>query len=113
MDVQPLSVMTSEVVVRGVKIPQKPRPPESDECCMSGCAVCVYDLYLSALDDYKQSLLDARSQLESRSVPFSEWPDNVRQAKPQQEEQSLDGLDLDPSMKAFLMLEKKIGQKKS
>ncbi|KAG8716712.1 hypothetical protein FRC08_008954 [Ceratobasidium sp. 394] len=79
---------------------------------MSGCAVCVYDLYLSALGDYKQSLLAVRNQLESRSVPLSEWPDNVRLAKPQEEE-PLDNLDLDPSMKAFLILEKKIGQKRS
>ncbi|KAG9083725.1 hypothetical protein FS749_005780 [Ceratobasidium sp. UAMH 11750] len=79
---------------------------------MSGCAVCVYDLYLSALDDYKQSLLVVRNQLESRSVPLSQWPDGVRLAQPQEEE-PLDNLDLDPSMKAFLILEKKIGQKKS
>ncbi|KAG9125737.1 hypothetical protein FRC07_006422 [Ceratobasidium sp. 392] len=114
-DVQPVSVpkMLSEVVVRGVKIPQKPKPPESDECCMSGCAVCVYDLYLSSLEDYKQSLLSARSQLQSRFVPLSEWPDEVREAQPQDDEQPLDSLNLDPSMKAFLILEKKLGQKKS
>ncbi|KAG8778131.1 hypothetical protein FRC12_025149 [Ceratobasidium sp. 428] len=118
-DVQPVSVpaIAREVVVRGVKIPLKPRPPESDgdkECCMSGCAVCVYDLYLSSLDDYKQALLDARAQFQSRAVPLSEWPDDVREAKPQaDDEQPLDSLDLDPSMKAFLILEKKLGQKKS
>ena len=32
-------------VVRGVEIPLRPPPPASDECCMSGCARCVYDLY--------------------------------------------------------------------
>ncbi|KAG9119369.1 hypothetical protein FRC07_005625 [Ceratobasidium sp. 392] len=113
-DVQPVSVpkMLSEVVVRGVRIPQKPKPPESDECCMSGCAVCVYDLYLSSLEDHKLSLLSARTQLESRSVPLSEWPDEVREAQPQGDGQPLDSLDLDPSMKAFLILEKKLGQKR-
>ncbi|KAG9125734.1 hypothetical protein FRC07_006419 [Ceratobasidium sp. 392] len=112
-DVEPVSVlkMPSEVVVRGVKIPPRPKPPESDECCMSGCVVCVYDLYLSALEDYKQSLTSARSLLESRFVPLSEWPDEVREAQPQGDEQPLDSLDLDPSMKAFLILEKKLGQK--
>ncbi|KAG8699904.1 hypothetical protein FRC09_006292 [Ceratobasidium sp. 395] len=107
-DVQPVSVpaIAREVVVRGVKIPLKPTPPESD--------VCVYDLYLSSLDDYKRALLDARTQLQSRAVPLSEWPGDVREAKPQDDdEQPLDSLDLDPSMKAFLILEKKLGQKKS
>ena len=32
-------------IVRGVEIPARPPAPESDECCMSGCARCVYDLY--------------------------------------------------------------------
>ncbi|KAG8759363.1 hypothetical protein FRC12_009771 [Ceratobasidium sp. 428] len=107
-DVQPVSApgIPREVVVRGVKVPLKPRPPESD--------VCVYDLYLSSLDDYKRALLDARTQLQSRSVPISEWPDDVRGAKPQDDdEQPLDSLNLDPSMKAFFILEKKLGQKKS
>ncbi|KAG8692895.1 hypothetical protein FRC09_010882 [Ceratobasidium sp. 395] len=106
-DVQPVSApgIPREVVVRGVTIPLKPRPPESD--------VCVYDLYLASLGDYKQALLAARAQLQSRFVPLSEWPDDVREAKPQDDdEQPLDSLDLDPSMKAFLILEKKLGQRK-
>lgn len=52
-EVPAASVPTSRVatakaiprIVRGVEIPIRPPPPESDECCMSGCARCVYDLY--------------------------------------------------------------------
>lgn len=112
-------VVPKEVVIRGVRIPQRPKPPESDECCMSGCAVCVYDLYLSSLDDYKHDLASARAQLRERSVPLSEWPEEARQAEEKERareqeatEDPLDSLDLDPSMKAFLILEKKLGQKK-
>lgn len=30
-------------VIEGVEMPVKPPAPASDECCMSGCARCVYD----------------------------------------------------------------------
>jgi hypothetical protein len=85
---------------------------------MSGCAVCVYDLYLSSLDDYKKEARDVRAQLRQRSVPVYEWPDDLqkqetREASADEEEkkEGLDELDLDPSMKAFLMLEKQLGKK--
>ena len=86
---------------------------------MSGCAVCVYDLYLSSLDDFKLELASARQTLKDRAVPFSEWPDEAQKAEEKERaregephEDPLDSLDLDPSMKAFLILEKKLGQSK-
>ncbi|KAF8596628.1 hypothetical protein BDV93DRAFT_527924 [Ceratobasidium sp. AG-I] len=121
-DVLPTSAGSKpfEIYVRGVRIPKRPTPPESDECCMSGCAVCVYDLYLSSLDDFKVELRSARQRLKERAVPLVEWPDEARKAEERErarqvepQEDPLDSLDLDPSMKAFLMLEKKLGQSKS
>ncbi|CAE6352016.1 unnamed protein product [Rhizoctonia solani] len=87
------------------------------ECCMSGCAVCVYDIYLSSLDDYKKEARSIRAQLRQKSVPVNEWPDNLQEQEKKdssadnQDEEGLDSLDMDPSMKAFLMLEKKLGKK--
>ncbi|CAE6504127.1 unnamed protein product [Rhizoctonia solani] len=108
-----------EIYLRGIKIPRKPKPPESDECCMSGCAVCVYDLYLDSLNTYKQEAKTARTHLREKSIPVTEWPDDLQEqerkdasANKKDEENGLDSLDMDPSMKAFLMLEKKLGQKK-
>ncbi|KAJ7592197.1 hypothetical protein C8J56DRAFT_521942 [Mycena floridula] len=34
----------------------KPRPPTAEECCMSNCAVCVYDLYDEAMVSYNASI---------------------------------------------------------
>ncbi|KZT70430.1 hypothetical protein DAEQUDRAFT_764605 [Daedalea quercina L-15889] len=62
----------------GLVLPEKPREPEADECCMSGCAICVYDLYAAALEDYKHALEALRSALEARGVPEREWPVEVR-----------------------------------
>lgn len=87
---------------------------------MSGCAVCVYDLYLSSLDDFKIELASARHRLNERGVPIAEWPDEAKKAEEKERaretephEDPLDSLDLDPSMKAFLILEKKLGQLKN
>ena len=31
-------------------------PPPLNECCESGCPVCVYDLYAEALEAYRRAL---------------------------------------------------------
>ncbi|CAE6465657.1 unnamed protein product [Rhizoctonia solani] len=106
------------IYLGGIKIPQRPKPPESDECCMSGCAVCVYDLYLSSLDDYKKEARSVRGRLRERSIPIHKWPEDLQKqerreatADKEEEKEGLDSLDLDPIMKGFLMLEKQLGRK--
>ncbi|TFY53131.1 hypothetical protein EVJ58_g9622 [Rhodofomes roseus] len=61
----------------GLALPERPKEPQSDECCMSGCAVCVYDLYAAALEDYKHALDALHSALQARGVPEREWPVEV------------------------------------
>ncbi|KAJ7031751.1 hypothetical protein C8F04DRAFT_1109655 [Mycena alexandri] len=62
----------------GLEIPQEPKPPEADECCMSGCAVCVYDLYEESVAGYKESVAAFRSALTAAEIPEASWPDGVR-----------------------------------
>ncbi|KAF7303915.1 Oxidoreductase-like domain-containing protein [Mycena indigotica] len=62
----------------GLKIPQKPQTPASDECCMSGCAVCVYDLYDESLANYQEAVASFRDSLRATAVPESEWPIETR-----------------------------------
>ncbi|KAG6873335.1 hypothetical protein C0995_000194 [Termitomyces sp. Mi166 len=64
----------------GFEIPKEPRPPQDDECCMSNCAVCVYDLYEESVVDYRKSIADLRIALSARNIPEEEWPQNVRSA---------------------------------
>lgn len=45
---------------------------------MSGCAVCVYDLYEDSLLTYKASLASLRTQLESMGITRSEWPSRIK-----------------------------------
>ncbi|KAI0765345.1 hypothetical protein C8Q74DRAFT_1318736 [Fomes fomentarius] len=65
-------------IFRGFVIPNAPKPPAEDECCMSGCAVCVYDLYDEARKDYIQALDNLRSNLDELNIPESEWPVDIR-----------------------------------
>ena len=48
------------------------------ECCMSGCAICVYDLYDEARNDYVQAVDSLRSNLTGMGIPENEWPVDIR-----------------------------------
>ena len=49
------------VTINGIVIP--PRPKEPDNCCMSGCVNCVWDMYREDLESWAQ----LKSQAEKRS----------------------------------------------
>lgn len=36
--------------------PSPPRKPEPEECCGSGCVVCVFDRYEQDLERYREAL---------------------------------------------------------
>ncbi|KAF6746020.1 hypothetical protein DFP72DRAFT_641452 [Ephemerocybe angulata] len=63
---------------RGFVIPQEPQPPADDECCMSGCAICVYDLYDDSMQSYEDSVSAVQSNLRALGVLEAEWPDSIR-----------------------------------
>ncbi|KAF8814818.1 hypothetical protein BYT27DRAFT_7081618 [Phlegmacium glaucopus] len=77
----PLSKSSSKPlqIFRGFEIPEEPKPPADDECCMSGCAVCVYDLYEETLEAYKEAVLSLRNSLSALHIPQNEWPSSIRQ----------------------------------
>lgn len=104
---------------------------------MSGCAVCVYDLYIEAKSTYTQALSTSLTSLKEHNVPSSSWPKEVlilskkqsndaratadaaaddasSSSKPVsfQDEEDEDGDDddrnVDASMKAFMELEKRL-----
>ncbi|EIW77365.1 hypothetical protein CONPUDRAFT_168309 [Coniophora puteana RWD-64-598 SS2] len=66
--------------IAGLEIPDEPRPPADDECCMSGCAVCVYDLYDDALNEYRERVESLQTALRANGVPEAEWPARIRTA---------------------------------
>lgn len=103
----PSRAPTTVKTVAGFVLPEEPRAPEDDgllnaflffallththtflnhfafgwvsiECCMSGCAVCVYDLYEEALVAYKDSVATLRAALSALDIPEAQWPAHIR-----------------------------------
>ena len=76
---------------------------------MSGCAVCVYDLYESALADFREQLASVQKALKAKGVPVSEWPSSLRTMP----SPSGEPLDQDVYGAAFRALEKALKEKRS
>ncbi|KAI0646481.1 hypothetical protein C8Q79DRAFT_962846 [Trametes meyenii] len=93
---------------KGFVIPEPPKPPAEDECCMSGCAVCVYDLYDEARRDYVEALDNLRSKLGGMGVRENEWPPDIRRTHraPEPAERP------DIALSAFEQFEKALKEKK-
>ena len=67
---------------------------------MSGCAICVYDLYHVALTNYNEKMQLIRSNLSALDVPQSQWPKQLREG--------LLEVPKDPTLSAFEALEMKL-----
>ncbi|KAI0264652.1 hypothetical protein BC834DRAFT_248232 [Gloeopeniophorella convolvens] len=63
---------------RGLVLPEEPKAPGPDDCCMSGCAICVHDLYQDSLAAYAAALASVRASLASMDVPVAQWPARIR-----------------------------------
>ena len=57
-----LAVLTSNAVITPVKemvsltASPKPKEPTESECCMSGCARCVWDIYFEELEQFESKV---------------------------------------------------------
>lgn len=49
--------------IAGVLVP--PRPEEPDNCCMSGCVNCVWDIYREDMEDWSAANKEAQQRLQS------------------------------------------------
>jgi hypothetical protein len=47
-------------------MPEPPLQPEPEDCCGSGCARCVFDLYEDARERYDQALREWQARHEPR-----------------------------------------------
>ncbi|TIA90314.1 hypothetical protein E3P99_01620 [Wallemia hederae] len=116
---------SKDTLIEGVRIPSKPSPPAPEECCMSGCVNCTYDIYADDLASYLAIAPKAASQLELKGVDVARWPDDLKgfagstTSKSQSEaeleaEKAADTLvsGLDPTMRAFLEMERNLKKKK-
>ena len=76
---------------------------------MSGCAVCVYDLYEESTERYKQAVSSLRTSLSALNIPESEWPHRIQSKGPLSPEGTQERRDA--SRSAFEELERKLEAK--
>jgi hypothetical protein len=50
--------------IAGILVP--PKPEEPDNCCMSGCVNCVWDLFRDDMEEWAMKSAQARSKLEEQ-----------------------------------------------
>ncbi|KAJ2392335.1 hypothetical protein GGI23_005241 [Coemansia sp. RSA 2559] len=81
-------------------MPPKPEPPSNEDCCMSGCEFCVWDLYDEDMREYQKYATEARQAFEAQGKPVPEQlhPENLRDS-------------MDPSMRAFLDMEREMAMR--
>ncbi|KAJ3345260.1 Tropomodulin-2 [Kappamyces sp. JEL0680] len=76
----------------------KPMAPSAEACCMSGCAVCVWDVYSDEFDKYKAE----KSKL-TRAKALLLGLDSVQDAAAESDSEVME--EMDPSIKAFREME--------
>jgi predicted nucleic acid-binding Zn-ribbon protein len=57
-------IQSASTNIAGVLVP--PRPTEPDNCCMSGCVNCVWDLYRDEMEEWAAKSAEARARIEEQ-----------------------------------------------
>ena len=80
------------------------------DCCMSGCAICVHDLYQESLGAYNESISSLRASLSALSIPEAEWPADIQNNTTDREEEKKGRGNV--SLNAFVEMERALALKK-
>ena len=73
---------------------------------MSGCTVCVYDLYEETLEAYRETISSLRNSLSSLHIPEDDWPASIRQQGFPETSGPADGRRKDMVLNAFEEMER-------
>lgn len=57
-------ILKSSQNIAGVLVP--PRPEEPDNCCMSGCVNCVWDMYRDEMEEWADKQAQARAAMQAQ-----------------------------------------------
>jgi predicted nucleic acid-binding Zn-ribbon protein len=56
----------ASTMVAGIMVP--PKPTEPDNCCMSGCVNCVWDLYRDEMEEWAEKSAQARAAMKAQRL---------------------------------------------
>jgi hypothetical protein len=56
----------ASTMVAGIMVP--PKPTEPDNCCMSGCVNCVWDLYRDEMEEWAEKSAQARAAMRAQRL---------------------------------------------
>jgi predicted nucleic acid-binding Zn-ribbon protein len=57
-------IAAASQVIAGITVP--PKPEEPDNCCMSGCVNCVWDMYRDEMEEWAAASTQARSAIQAQ-----------------------------------------------
>lgn len=59
-----IEIDAASTEVAGIKVP--PKPAEPDNCCMSGCVNCVWDMYRDEMEEWAEQSAKARAAIQAK-----------------------------------------------
>jgi hypothetical protein len=59
-----IEIDAASTEVAGIKVP--PKPSEPDNCCMSGCVNCVWDMYRDEMEEWAEQSAKARAVIQAK-----------------------------------------------
>ena len=59
-----LEIDAASTEVAGIRVP--PKPTEPDNCCMSGCVNCVWDMYRDEMEEWAEQSAKARAAIQAK-----------------------------------------------
>ncbi|KAJ4985667.1 oxidoreductase-like protein [Stagonosporopsis vannaccii] len=59
-----LEIDAASTEVAGIRVP--PKPAEPDNCCMSGCVNCVWDMYRDEMEEWAEQSAKARAAIQAK-----------------------------------------------
>ncbi|KAJ3223451.1 hypothetical protein HK099_001096 [Clydaea vesicula] len=89
----------------------KPIAPKSDECCMSGCVKCVWDIYVEDYQQFIKTFQHLKNNLNDKTKLKNSKFDVVREKLIDEIESIIKNTtleEIDPSVKSFLEMEKSL-----
>jgi hypothetical protein len=57
-------ILNASQVIAGVVVP--PKPEEPDNCCMSGCVNCVWEMYRDEMEEWAAKSMQARAAIQAQ-----------------------------------------------